>query len=94
MIAGEESESDAEQDTPWMKQVRAEFEKADANMDGALTIREATELLTNYAVNNNSNDGRIQNTATLTARTDSLEATIHAQNEKLEQVMALLRIKM
>jgi voltage-gated potassium channel len=93
-IAGEESESDAEKETPWMKQVRAAFEKADANMDGTLTIREATELLTNYTVqNNDNNDDRIQSTAALTARIDSLEATIRAQNDKLDQVMAVLRSK-
>jgi hypothetical protein len=92
IIAGADEEGDGENDTPWMKEMRERFIKADGNMDGTLTLKEFFQL--QASMGEDPHDITSSQTALVNAsmmsRMEALESTVAANALKLDQILAVL----
>jgi hypothetical protein len=93
IIAGEDGEETTETETPFMKELREAFLKADTDTDGTLTLQEFMRM------KQAAHSSRATTTGGLTAVVDSnmsdriqaLEVKVDANNQKLDRILELLQ---
>jgi voltage-gated potassium channel len=93
IIAGEDGEETTETETPFMKELREAFLKADTDTDGTLTLQEFMRM------QQAAHSSMATTTGGLTAVVDSnmsdriqaLEVKVDANNQKLDRILELLQ---
>jgi hypothetical protein len=89
IIAGEETTETTE--TPFMKQLREAFLKADADADGSLTLQEFMQTAIPATVATGGGLTQLVESNRMSDRMVALEAKVEANSQKLDRVLELLQ---
>jgi len=88
IIAGEDPlGGDQAKETPWMKELREKFEKADADFSGTLSLNEFLKMQGSLAQEGGATDPTVQ---ALSNRLTALESRMQENSEKLDRILTIV----
>jgi hypothetical protein len=92
IIAGEEDDGEtSETETPFMKELRESFLKADADADGSLTLKEFLRMQQAATVTTGGGLTQLVENNRMVDRMVALEAKEEANSQKLDRILELLQ---